>query len=101
MQPSWYLGYITQMKCEIPSLLSSFALEYRVDSQEPELLHTLAAKFPHLTTFEVHRFRSEGSYCAAVTAFAQALVSLASLRLLKLHLDFPDMPRPNVVQGGI
>ena len=85
MQPSWYLGYARRwwshplstpgnlsqklQKCEaVPGLLSSLALEYRVDEQAPKLLQTLAAKFPHLTTLEVHRLRSEQCYHVAVVS---------------------------------
>ncbi|PIL28347.1 hypothetical protein GSI_09498 [Ganoderma sinense ZZ0214-1] len=48
-------------KCD-SSLLSTLELEYGVDAHEPELLRTLAVKFPHLTTLEIHRFWSRGGY---------------------------------------
>ena len=94
LRPSWLQGYrrrwrshflstphdLAQVlqKCE-PSLFSSLELEYRVDAQEPELLQVLAIKFSHLTTLEVHRFRSEGSYEVAVvsrciTSFLQPIL---------------------------
>ncbi|KAM5544862.1 hypothetical protein V8D89_001760 [Ganoderma adspersum] len=80
-------------KCEF-SLLPTLELEYRVDAHESELLRTLAVNFRHLTTLEVHRYRSPGTYDVAVTDFAEALAPLTSLRLLKLHLDFAYMPGP-------
>ncbi|KAI1792103.1 hypothetical protein LXA43DRAFT_888009, partial [Ganoderma leucocontextum] len=45
-------------QCDLP-LLRSLELEYRADTQEPELLQLVVTKFPHLTTLEIHRIRSE------------------------------------------
>ncbi len=47
-------------KCDVP-LLRSLELEYRANVEESQLLRLLGEKFRHLTTLEIHRFRSEGS----------------------------------------
>ncbi|KAI1792109.1 hypothetical protein LXA43DRAFT_360977 [Ganoderma leucocontextum] len=81
LRPSWRQGYrrrwwsyplstprnLAQVlqKCELP-LLRNLELEYRGGEQEPELLQLVAVQFPHLTTLEIHRFRSERSDDAAV-----------------------------------
>ncbi|PIL28338.1 hypothetical protein GSI_09489 [Ganoderma sinense ZZ0214-1] len=107
--PSWYQGRkdrwwdcplltpsnLAQVlrKCDF-SLLHTLELEYRVDAHESELLCALTANFPHLTTLEIHRFRRHGEYHVPVTELAEALAPLASLRLLKLHLNFDRMPDP-------
>lgn len=84
LPPSWYRGHkrrwwncplltpraLAQVlqKCNF-SLLLTLELEYRVDAREPELLRAIAARLPHLTTLEVHRFRSEGKFHVAVVSW--------------------------------
>ena len=106
-------------KCNLPRL-GNLELEYREDAQEPELLQLVVTKFSHLTTLEIHRIRNEGHNDVPVVSpstystwgtivtpatlqrvLADVLAPLASLRTLKLHLDFAHMPVPDFGSRGI
>ncbi|KAI1792097.1 hypothetical protein LXA43DRAFT_1007969 [Ganoderma leucocontextum] len=87
--------FVRKYYCDLP-LLRSLELEYASDAEEPELLWLAVVKFPHLTALEIHRFQSEGSDGVRATELAHALAPLASLRTLKLYLDFVDISQPGV-----
>ncbi|KAM5544865.1 hypothetical protein V8D89_001763 [Ganoderma adspersum] len=82
-------------KCDLPQL-RVLELEYASDTEEPELLRLAVMKFPHLTVLQIHRCRSPGSGGVKAKDLAHALAPLASLRTLKLYVDFaePDDPQP-------
>ncbi|TFK78857.1 hypothetical protein K466DRAFT_668312 [Polyporus arcularius HHB13444] len=79
--------------CYMPHL-RNLGVEYRSDRSEVSFLSHVASNFPRLTSLELHRYRPDGDVDIPVLDIARSLASLADLRILKIHLDFPEMQWP-------
>ncbi|CDO75742.1 hypothetical protein BN946_scf184921.g18 [Trametes cinnabarina] len=76
-------------------LLEVLEIEYREDSEDARLLRSLSELFPALHTLTVFRYRCEPTNTdVPVESIAQALSTLRHLRILRIHLDFPNAPHP-------
>ncbi|TFK94548.1 hypothetical protein K466DRAFT_657735 [Polyporus arcularius HHB13444] len=79
--------------CYTPHL-RKLGVEYCSDGNEGPLLSHIASNFPRLTSLELQRYRLDGDDDIPVLNIARPLASLSELRILRMHLDFPEMPGP-------
>ncbi|KAI0774002.1 hypothetical protein C8Q74DRAFT_1217922 [Fomes fomentarius] len=74
------------------TLLEQLDIEFKEDLGDGSLFRSLPTLFPNLTVLTIHRYRSRSSEVVPVAFISEALSPLCKLRVLKLHLDFPNAP---------
>ncbi|KAH9847801.1 hypothetical protein C2E23DRAFT_889589 [Lenzites betulinus] len=67
-------------------------LEYEEDGEDAALLQQIPVLFPGLTDLTIYWYRGSGTAEVPVDTMARALAPLNHLRVLRLYLDFPDIP---------
>ncbi|KAI0641649.1 hypothetical protein C8Q79DRAFT_284088 [Trametes meyenii] len=80
-------------RCETPKL-QELEIEYEEDADDLALLQSIPFLFPNLTSLTVIRYRGTDVSDVPVSQIALALSGLRSLRILRIHLDFPGTPHP-------
>ncbi|KAI0648630.1 hypothetical protein C8Q79DRAFT_904620 [Trametes meyenii] len=79
--------------------LTCLELEYRADDDDSKLLRYIGSSFSCLAVLRVHRYRATGEKQIPVTQIAQSMKRLTQLRLLMMHLDFPELPDVTAMGG--
>ncbi|KAI0641648.1 hypothetical protein C8Q79DRAFT_284134 [Trametes meyenii] len=85
--------YTILHRCQTPKL-EELEIEYQEDADDPSLLQTIPNHFPNLTVLTIIRYRGTDTSYVSVSQIALALSGLRSLRVLRIHLDFPGTPHP-------
>ncbi|KAI0648611.1 hypothetical protein C8Q79DRAFT_904089 [Trametes meyenii] len=97
LHEAWMLSVLR--KSSMPNL-TCLEVEYRAGGGDDGVFRYIGHSFPHLEILRVHRYRAAREHGIPVTDMAQALAPLSRLRLLMLHLDFPDLPDVGNVAYG-
>ncbi|KAH9847808.1 hypothetical protein C2E23DRAFT_846525 [Lenzites betulinus] len=67
-------------------------LEYEEDSEDMALLQQIPALFPGLTMLTIYWYRRSSTAEVPVDAIARALAPLSDISVLRLYLEFPEIP---------
>ncbi|OSC97900.1 hypothetical protein PYCCODRAFT_1376354 [Trametes coccinea BRFM310] len=78
--------------------LTCLDLEFRADSDDHYLFSHIGVSFPSLSCLSIYRYRMPGEDEPPLADIARALSPLQHLEMLRLHLDFVDLP-PIQVEG--
>ncbi|KAI0667995.1 hypothetical protein C8Q78DRAFT_1147388 [Trametes maxima] len=92
-------GMLSILRKSSMPYLTCLEVEYCADGGDDVFRH-IGSSFPYLEILRVHRYRAAREHKSPVTDIAQALAPLSRLRLLMLHLDFPDLPDVGDVAYG-